>query len=98
MDVDTSSLGHDEQQDGEDLGGSATPSAHYNYQSLFTGGLQQLRTELEEKYVIDNLETVSYALAVDINCLDGRSPDPSDKLARCLLADRNVILQEYRAA
>jgi hypothetical protein len=74
---------------------AASPSIH-DYQDLFTGGLQQLQTELEQKYVIRNIETVSYALAVDINCLDGRSPNPNDKLARCLLADRNMVLREFQ--
>jgi hypothetical protein len=59
--------------------------------------LQQLRTELEQNYILGNIETVSYALAVDINCLDSRSPDPNEKLARCLLADRNMVLREFRA-
>ncbi|KAL8762993.1 MAG: hypothetical protein Q9194_007441, partial [Teloschistes cf. exilis] len=78
------------------LGTGATPYTTYNYENLFTSGLEQLRTELEAKYIISNIETVTYALAVDINCLDGRSPDPNEKLARCLLADRNMILREFQ--
>jgi hypothetical protein len=67
-----------------------------DYQALYLGGLRQLRTELEQKYIVDNIDTVSYALAVDINCLDARSPDPNNKLACCLLADRNRVLNEFR--
>jgi hypothetical protein len=81
---------------GSTPGASAIPQASYDYQNLFVGGLHQLRTELEDKYVLDNIETVSYALAVDIHCLDGHSPDPDNKLARCLLADRNMVLREYQ--
>ena len=60
------------------------------------GGLRELRAELEDKYVLGSIETVSYALAVDINCLDGQSSDLDNKPARCLLADRNMVLREYR--
>ena len=67
-----------------------------DHQALYTNGLNQLRTELEQKYVLDNIDTISYALAVDINCLDARSPDPDDKLAYCLLADRNIVISEYQ--
>jgi hypothetical protein len=96
MDVEASSLLHDETVDSELAGTSAAIYPSYDYQYLFTGGLEQLRTELEQKYSIGNIETVTYALAVDINCLDGRSPDPNDKLARCLLADRNMVLREFQ--
>jgi hypothetical protein len=60
------------------------------------GRLHQLRTELKNKYVLDSIKTVSYALAVDLNCLDGHSPDLENKLARCLLANRNLVLREYQ--
>lgn len=81
---------------GEAPGVSAIPHASYDYRSLFTGGLDQLKTELEQKYALGNIDTVSYALAIDINCLDGRSPDPGNKPARCLLADRNMVIREYQ--
>lgn len=64
---------------------------------MFTGGLLQLRTELELKYAIENIENVSYALAVNINSLDGRSPNLGSKKARCLLADRNAVSKEYQS-
>jgi hypothetical protein len=86
---------HDEPSRGSTPGSNTAPQVSYDYQNLFVGGLHQLRTELESKYVLDSIETVSYALAVDINCLDGRSPDPDNKLARCLLADRNMVLREF---
>ena len=87
---------YNEPSRGSTSGASAIPQASYDYQNLFVGGLHQLRTELEDKYVLDSIEAVSYALAVDINCLDGHSPDPDNKLARCLLADRNMVLREYQ--
>jgi hypothetical protein len=96
-DAETSRPVYDEGLRGEVPGASDVSPIGYDYRSLFTGGLRQLRTELEQKYVLDNIETVSYALAVDINCLDSCSPDPEEKLARCLLADRNMVLREFRA-
>ena len=33
---------------------------------------------------------------MDINCLDRHSPNPENKLARCLLANRNLVLREYQ--
>lgn len=90
------SAGYNEPSRGSTPGASANSTASYDYQNLFMGGLEQLRTELEDKYVLDSIETVSYALAVDINCLDGHSSDPDNKPARCLLADRNMVLREYQ--
>jgi hypothetical protein len=90
------SAGYNESPRGSTPGASATNPARYNYQNLFVGGLDLLRAELEDKYLLDSIETVSYALAVDINCLDGYSTDPDSKPARCLLANRNRVLQEYQ--
>jgi len=67
-----------------------------NYQSLYTEGLRQLRTELERKYILNNISSISYALAVDIGCQDSNSPDPEDKQVYCLLADRNKVLGDFR--
>jgi hypothetical protein len=59
---------------------------------LYSGGLQELATELDLKYNVDNISTISYAVAVDIHCSgEGRSP-------WCLLADRNAIQEEYASA
>ena len=33
---------------------------------------------------------------MDINYLDGHSPNLENKLARCLLANRNLVLREYQ--
>jgi hypothetical protein len=90
------SAAYNEPSRGSTPGASPSLQASYDYQDLFVGGLHQLRTELEDKYVLDSIETVSYALAVDLNCLDGHSPDPENKLARCLLANRNLVLREYQ--
>ena len=87
---------HDERSRGSTPGARAIAQASYDYQNLFVGGLRELRAELEDKYVLGSIETVSYALAVDINCLDGQSSDLDNKPARCLLADRNMVLREYR--
>ncbi|KFY04737.1 hypothetical protein O988_00562 [Pseudogymnoascus sp. VKM F-3808] len=37
---------------------------------LYSDGLTQLATELDQKYELDNISSISYALAVDLNCLD----------------------------
>jgi hypothetical protein len=59
---------------------------------LYSGGLQELATELDLKYNLDNISSISYAVAVDIHCIDeGQSP-------WCLLADRNAIQEEYGSA
>ncbi|PON20237.1 hypothetical protein TGAM01_v210879 [Trichoderma gamsii] len=58
---------------------------------LYSDGLKQLRRVLEEKYDIDNIDYVSYALAVDVHCA---AADQSGS-AVCLLADRNQVMKEF---
>jgi hypothetical protein len=65
-------------------------------QDLYSGGLQELLTELGQKYILDYIGHISYALAVNINCLDSKSPDPDNQLSYCMLADRNIIAREYQ--
>ncbi|KAK7177777.1 hypothetical protein PSPO01_16177 [Paraphaeosphaeria sporulosa] len=80
---------------GEASGASAIPHVSYDHQNLFTGGLDQQKTELEQKYVLSNIDTVLYALAVGNHYVGGRSQDPCNKSARCLLAaDHNMVLHE----
>jgi hypothetical protein len=40
---------------------------------------------------------MSYALAVDLNCLDGDAPETDDapQGSRCMLADRNAVAREF---
>jgi uncharacterized membrane protein YheB (UPF0754 family) len=66
-----------------------------NYQSLYTKDLYKLRTELEQKYILKNISSILYALAVDISCLDANPPNPNNKLVYCLLANRNKVLGEF---
>ena len=68
-------------------------------------GLVQLQTELEAKYAVHNISSMSYALAADLNCLDQLVPLSEQERqqgqippARCLLADRNRLAREYRGA
>ena len=70
-------------------------SESIDYYSLYPEGLQQLRVEMEVKYILDNIHSISYAVATNINSLDATSPDPDNKDARSLLADRNIVLREY---
>lgn len=50
-------------------------------------------TELDSRYDLDNVSSISYALAVDLNCVD--ADDPEEKSAVCLLPDRNMVQREY---
>ncbi|KFZ23504.1 hypothetical protein V502_02016, partial [Pseudogymnoascus sp. VKM F-4520 (FW-2644)] len=45
---------------------------------LYSNGLKQLATELDQKYELDHISSISYTLAVDLNCLD--ADDPEQKL------------------
>jgi hypothetical protein len=60
---------------------------------LYSDGLRQLAAALEEKYDLDHISGISYALAVNLNCVDGA--DPELKSAWCLLSDRNAVQREY---
>lgn len=64
----------------------------------FPPGLRQLHDELQQKYLVDHIQSISFALAVDINCLDTSVGGDDDHPARCLLADRNLVAQEFRGA
>jgi hypothetical protein len=63
--------------------------------NLYSGGLQKLLIELEEGYVIENITSISYALAANIHCLEASSPDADMRSPLCMLADRNIIAREY---
>lgn len=64
----------------------------------YPAGLAQLRTELERKYIVSHIASISYALAVDLNSLEGALSTEDDRPARCLLADRNLVAREFRGA
>ena len=66
--------------------------------SLYSDGLWQLLTELDQKYDLDNISSISYALAVDLHCLDVSSSNSDQATALCLLADRNLVRREYMSA
>lgn len=65
---------------------------------LYPPGLVQLQAELEAKYTIHHISSISYAIAVDLNCLDSAATSDNDAPARCLLANRNLVAREYRGA
>lgn len=76
--------------------GADVPAGNDDYQTFYTQGLRNLRTELEAKYMLENIDSISYALAVDVNCLDGQSPsEEGAEPSLCLLADRNKVAQEF---
>ncbi|KAF2462510.1 uncharacterized protein BDR25DRAFT_366265, partial [Lindgomyces ingoldianus] len=47
---------------------------------------------LEQKYALNNINTILYTLAVDINCLNAHSSNLDNKLARCLFANCNISI------
>ncbi|GKU09161.1 unnamed protein product, partial [Fusarium langsethiae] len=75
---------------------------HDIYQEhLYSDGLEHLRTELEKKYNIDNIDQISYALAADVNCIE-RNPSirsafqqDVDDGTLSLLADRRALVQHF---
>lgn len=73
-----------------------------NYEQLYEGRLGVLRRELEGKYILANIGTVCYALAANINCAEGGAAGGGDEeeeeeegRTRCLLANRNVVHQQF---
>ncbi|KAF5228590.1 hypothetical protein FAUST_10981 [Fusarium austroamericanum] len=68
---------------------SPTGNPNPNPNSLYSANLLHLREDLAAKYALNNIGHVSYALAVDLNCLD------SDGYPRAMLADRNKVAAEY---
>ena len=83
-------------------GASAQPGIHCEWQldpelspDLYSDGLRQLATELDQKYDLANISSLSYALAVDLHCVESGSADIDEKPALCLLADRNAVRREY---
>lgn len=96
--------------DSNNEGGYREP-AYKSYKSLYSDGLEQLRTELERKYELANIDRISYALAADINCSEassdsrrntshsndhGSGGEYADGPALCLLADRTKLARMYR--
>ncbi|KAG8664931.1 uncharacterized protein FPOAC1_012908 [Fusarium poae] len=85
-------------------GNPAGPENSHNiYQEhLYSGGLEHLRTELEKKYNIDNIDQISYALAADVNCIERTSSNRSsfqqgdvDNGTLSLLADRCALVRHF---
>lgn len=64
----------------------------------FSPGLLQLRTELEHKYNLDHLTSISYAVATNLHCTTGGGQDQDQGQAVCLLADRNCLAREYASS
>ncbi|RFU24116.1 hypothetical protein B7463_g12224, partial [Scytalidium lignicola] len=64
--------------------------------NLYSDSLKQLTITPEKKYDLNNISSISYALAVDPHCLD--SSDPEQDSAWCLLADRNTVQEEYKSS
>ncbi|KID82200.1 hypothetical protein MGU_10458 [Metarhizium guizhouense ARSEF 977] len=75
------------------------------HRELYTDGLEQLRAELEQKYNLEHIAQISYAIAADIHGLEGGSSTDAEqrgddgeqepKEAICLLADRSRVAAQY---
>lgn len=92
-------------EDTAELGSpAATEQLAAEHGALYTGGLEQLRGELEQKFNLDNIAQISYAIAADINCLEGSAVDRGqsesevDQEPLCLLADRCRVAEAYGSA
>ncbi|KAF5228402.1 hypothetical protein FAUST_11105, partial [Fusarium austroamericanum] len=83
------SLGIEADVESSQTGPSPTEYLNPNPDSLYSADLLHLREDLAAKYALNNIGHVSYALAVDLNCLD------SDGYPRAMLADRNKVAAEY---
>jgi hypothetical protein len=81
------------EESAEESEGSDPPPEddHEDDHALYTAGLQELRTELEGKYLLDHISSIDYALAVDLHAVD----QAADQATCCLLADRNLVAHEY---
>ena len=64
----------------------------------YLAGLAQLHDKLQCKYLIENIGCISFALVIDINCLDTRFLKEDSPPARCLLADCNYVAREFGGA
>ena len=84
-----------EDEDADEGGNAIPPPISVD---SYPAGLAQLHDELQCKYLIQNIGCISFALAIDINCLDTRSPEEDSPPARCLLADRNHVAREFGGA
>ena len=63
-----------------------------NYEEINYGQLGNLKTELERKYRLENIKTISYALAANLNAVDKRG---GASAPCCVLADRNELSLQY---
>jgi hypothetical protein len=74
----------------------------FDQDGLYSDGLKKLAKALDEKYDLDNVSSISYALAVDLNCQDATGANDADDLddrpTWCLLGDRNAVQQEYKSS
>jgi len=92
---DTEDSDSDEGQSHQDAIRLAPEAADSPPPNLYSGGLQNLLVELEERYTLENIASISYTLAVNLHCLDSASLDPEFKSPLCMLADRNMVAREY---
>jgi hypothetical protein len=96
--VDTRAGGHEAGTQADGFSGSQAPTGTAQgtpHGSPLNGSSLdddlELATELDLKYNLDNISSISYAVAVDLHCVDEeRSP-------WCLLADRNAATLSKRS-
>lgn len=64
-----------------------------NTDTHYSGGLLSLQIELESRYELGNVSTISYALVVNLHYIEG--PGRRQGMVACILADRNKLAREY---
>lgn len=64
-----------------------------NAEIHYSGGLLNLQKELESRYELENISTISYALAANLHCIEGSGRRQG--MVACMLADRNELAREY---
>ena len=66
--------------------------------SLYSKGLKQLATELDQKYDLENISSMLYVLTINLYYLDSEAIDPNKKSVLYLLTDQNTMRREYRSS
>lgn len=89
---------HTSTNNGSRHGANSRRRDDHSEDRLYSQGLRELRAELEQKYVLDNVDTVSYALAINLDSIAGDGATQGAGQPACLLADRNQLGREYASS
>lgn len=97
-DGDNGGDGEEEGDGGERNDAQRSPASIEAEDELMSAqGLEHLRTELGQKYFLEHIETISYALAVNLHCQTNPADAEEHGDVVCLLADRNCLARQYKS-